>query len=293
MKHLPLLLLGLLTITLANAQDNNLFQSQYQLTRFRRHDTTARIHQWETRFRIPLLQRDSNKLFTAVSYRYINWQQLPSSFGSSAHGIMWQLGWLHQLSHNKSLLVFVQSGLFSDMKDISGKDYRLGLGVRYHVKHSPTLSTGWGITYARQFFGNQIVPFIDVDYRPNRHWQVSGPFPMKPKIKYHVNNRLAAGIQVSGEASSYRLSVATGHRFVQINQWTSLAVLEYRLGKHWQVQAGAGMPLKQHLRLYNDANTTPWTLITIPLGKKVAPVYDISSRGLALQAGIAWSLGKE
>jgi hypothetical protein len=163
------------------------------------------------------------------------------------------------------------------------------VGFRYRYKHSSRLSTGWGLAYSRQFFGNQIIPFIDVDYRPGEKWSISGQIPIRPKVLYHFSTRLRAGIELNGEAASYRLSV-TGRNdhFIQINQWMGLGKLEYQFAKLWQLNVGIGRSFKQSYRLYSDASTTPWTIITIPLGERPDPVQRIDSRGLNIQFGFSF-----
>lgn len=272
------------------AQDKEAASITYGVSRLHYNDTTAATRQLEVKARLPLLHHGGNTLAVGINYKLLSPDDFPAGFGNELQGISAQLAWIMRLDDRKSITVFTQAGLFSDMQDISAKDLRYGLGIRYRVRHSDKLATGWGLAYARQFFGNQLVPFIDLQYTPNQHWSISGQFPIKPKVLYHFNERLAAGLEVSGDGSSYRLSHSkTDDQFIQMNQWAALARLEYRFAPSWLLTLGLGSNLRQSYRLYNDASNVPWTIITVPLGDRDEPVREIKSKGLQLQAGIAFS----
>lgn len=272
------------------AQDKEAASITYGVSRMHYNDTTAAVRQLEVKARLPLLHHGGNTLAVGINYKLLSPDDFPAGFGNELQGISVQLAWIMRLDERKSITVFTQAGLFSDMHDISAKDLRYGLGIRYRVRHSDKLATGWGIGYARQFFGNQLVPFIDLQYTPNQHWSISGQFPIKPKVLYHFNERLAAGLELSGDGSSYRLSHSkTDDQFVQVNQWAALARLEYRFAPSWLLTLGLGSNLRQSYRLFNDASNIPWTIITIPLGERDEPVQEIKSRGLQFQAGVAFS----
>lgn len=272
------------------AQDNDLATGNYSISKLKYNDTSANARQLDVKFRLPLYQKNRNVFFTTIGYKNVAFDDFPGDYTKNLHGIRWQTIWLHRLSNKKSITVFAQAGLFSDMKDVSGKDFRYSAGFRYRYRHSDKLTTGWGMAYSRQFFGNQIIPFIDVSYEPNDKWSLAGQFPIKPKVLYHFNRKVSAGVEVNGEAASYRLSATEeNNQFIQINQWTGLVKLEYQFAKSWKFNAGVGKNFKQSYKLYQDASTTPWTIITIPIGKKPGPVQKIDGQGLDAQIGISFA----
>lgn len=272
------------------AQDRDLASIHYSISKLKYNDTVAHAKQLDIKFRLPLYQKSNNTFLATIGYKNVGLNNFPESYTQNLHGITLQTIWLHKLSNKKSIAIFAQAGLFTDMTDISANDFRYAAGFRYRYKHSDKLTTGWGLAYSRQFFGNQVVPFIDVDYKPNDQWGITGQFPIKPKILYHFNKKLSAGIELNGEAASYRLSATKkNNQFIQINQWTGLGKLEYQFAKAWQFNFGIGRNFKQAYKLYNDASTTPWTIITIPLGEKPEPVQKTDSKGLNVQLGISFN----
>ncbi|MPS72289.1 MAG: hypothetical protein E2590_03975 [Chryseobacterium sp.] len=288
-KHKYLLLMTFLLANGLFAQDRDLLNVNYAVSTLKFNDTVANAKSFDVKLKLPVFQKKQYTIVGIVGYKNLSLQSFPAGYGGNLHGITFQGAWIYKLSDRKSLTFFAQAGLFSDLQDISSKDFRYTGGFRYRVKHSEKLSTGWGLAYSRQFFGNQIIPFIDVDYRPNDKWSITGQFPIKPKVLYHFNDKLSAGIELSADASSYRLSATEkDNQFIQVNQWIGLAKLEYQLAKNWELNIGLGRNFRQSYKLYDDAATTPWTIITMPLGEKAEPIYEIYDNGLNIQVGISF-----
>lgn len=287
----PLLAMLLLSVCRhAIAQERDLVSVNYAISRLEYNDTLANARQLDLKLRIPVYQKHKSTIGVTIGYKNVNLNHFPDNYSTALHGIIFQGAWLYKVTARRSLTLFAQAGLYSDMEDISGKDFRYSAGFRYRFKHSDKLSTGWGLACSRQFFGNQVVPFIDIDYQPNEKWSITGQFPVKPKILYHFSKKLSAGIELNGEATSYRLSATDrNNQFIQINQWTGLAKLEYQFAKAWQLNLGAGRNFKQNYKLYNDASTTPWTIITFPIGDKPDPVRKIENGGWNVQVGISFN----
>lgn len=270
------------------AQDKDLMMLSYGISGLKHRDTIAQSRQLDLKIRFPLYRKNKNTFVGTVGYKHVGLTEFPENYPQNLHSIVLQTAWMHVFNTKKSLTLFAQAGLFSDMKDISSEDFRYTVGIRYRVKHSNRLSTGWGIAYSRQFFGNQIIPFIDVSYEANGKWSVSGQFPVKPKVLYHFCRKLSAGIEINGEAGSYRLSATErDNRFLQINQWKGLAILEYQVARLWQCSIGIGGNFKQSYKLYPDAASTPWTIITIPFGNRDEPIYKLENKGWSLVLGIS------
>lgn len=290
MTRINIFIILLLLACRSAAQDKDLATINYSISKVKYNDTSANARQFDAKFKLPVYQKNKATFAGSFGYKNVSLNSFPNNYAPSLHGFTIQAAWLYKFTDKNSLTLFTQAGLFSDMKDISGKGFRYSVGFRYRYKHSDRLTTGWGLAYARQFFGNQVIPFIDVDYRPNNKWTISGQVPIKPKILYHFNTKISAGIEVNGEAASYRLSATEkSSQFIQINQWTGLAKIEYQFAKSWQFNLGFGKYFKQSYKLYNDASTTPWTIITIPLGNKPEPIQKIDSKGLNIQFGLLFN----
>lgn len=216
MPRITIFIILLLLACRSTAQDKDLATINYSISKVKYNDTSANTRQFDAKFKLPVYQKSKSMFACIIGYKNVSLNNFHNSYTSPLHGFTIQAAWLYKSTDKKSLTLFIQAGLFSDIKDLSGKDFRYSAGFRYRYKHSDRLTTGWGLAYSRQFFGNQIIPFIDVDYRPNDKWTISGQAPVKPKIIYHFNTKISAGIEVNGEAASYRLSATEkNNQFIQ------------------------------------------------------------------------------
>jgi hypothetical protein len=270
------------------AQDKDLINAGYSYTGMKRSDTVSNAVQVDVKVRMPLLNGNKQSILLTWGYKNLTLNGIPALEANNLHGFICQGVWLRKYDGNKSITLVAQVGLFSDMRDVSGNDFRYSGAIRYRIKHSAKLNTGWGLGYARQYFGNQVIPFIDVDYKPNTHWSITGQLPIKPKILYHISDKLRAGLEIAGEATSYRLSAADNNRFIQINQWSCMTRLEYQLFPNWQLNLGMGKNIRHSYKMFEDALTNPWTVITFPLGERAEPIQQIDTKNLCMQLSISF-----
>lgn len=276
----------------AHSQEKDILDLNIRSFYFKKNDSLMNFDQLDFKIKFPITTDKKNTFVGSVNYKNIQFSNISSFIPSNLlHGISLQFFWQTKLTENKKITFFTQFGLFSDMIDINNKDFRYATGVRVKTNHNDKLSLGYGLGYTKQFFGNQIVPFIDVEYKPNEKWSLTGQFPIKPKLLYHFNKKVSAGIELSGDATSFRLSESDhNNNFIQINQWLAASKFEIALTKKWQINFAVGYILKQSIKLYNDDSRSPWTIITFPIGKKIEPISKIeSSNGMNFQLGISFN----
>ncbi len=285
---MPTLVAFALWVARSHGQDKDLANINLGISTVDYRDTSASVRLLDIKYKVPLYHKDKHFAVSTISYKNVALNHFPQSYIANVHGVSLQIAWLYRISGNRSFALFSQVGVFSDLSDLSGKDLRYSAGFRYRIKHSGKLSTGWGLAYARQFFGNQIIPFVDLDYKPSSNWSITGQFPIKPKVLYHFNNKLCAGLEITGDAASYRLSAfERNNEFIQINQWAGLVKLEYRFAPSWQLNVGIGRNFEQAYKRYADASGNSWTIITVPFGPKPSYIEKIGEKGINLQVGIS------
>jgi len=278
---------------LMTGQDLDIVSVNYSISRLKHNDSVASAQQAEVKIRYPLFKNDIHLILGSLGYKNLNLNEILDPELNSVHAVTANLAWQKQLSEKSSFTIVTQFGLFSDMKDISEKDFRYSVGFRYKQTHSAKLKTGYGLGYARQFFGNQVIPFIEVDFRPNKRWSFTGQLPMKPKVLYHFNEKFRVGLELSGDASSYRLSESTFQdNFIQLNQWLLLSKMEYKLAKSLLLSVDLGYNIKQSYRMFENTSNNTWTIFTIPLGKKPEPDAIIDGKGPYCNIGLRFGIFK-
>ncbi|GAA0534409.1 DUF6268 family outer membrane beta-barrel protein [Chitinophaga japonensis] len=291
MKQLFCLLSGLMIPYCSYAQDKELLHISWQYAPFRYQDTAMHTQSLQLRAGFPLYHKGRHLLAGTVSYRNIYFHGLGKELDMPLHGVGLGLAWLYRVDEKHSLSMFSQTGVFSDMKDLSGEDMRIGLGFRYSARHSERLRYGFGLAYARQFFGNQVVPFLEIDYRFTERLRLYGQIPVRPRLEYTLSSRAKMGAGLQMDVSSYRLSAsADASGWIKTTQWAMQGYYQHRLSGRWQVQGSAGLIFRQQFERYADDSPHNWTLFSIPLGDRPAAVQSVQQRGLLLQISLLYSL---
>lgn len=275
----------LLIPAVSTGQDKDVFSLSHDLSSIKSNEASGYYQQWEVRAKYPVFKGKQVLWAGGCTWKQVSIKNIAELPGTTFNGLSAQVFRIQQIGASASFTVFAQAGMFTDWIGVSFNDLRYGIGFRYKRRHSDRLSSGWGLAYARQFFGHQLVPFVEIDYRPSGRWRITGHFPVKPRITYQVSKQFRLGMELQGDASSFRFGPSGEKSILQINQWSALIRAEQIFKKNWTLFAGAGVVIRQSYRVYDDPQAVPWTIITIPLGAKEEPLSNISGKGFCLQFG--------
>ncbi len=212
--------------------------------------------------------------------------------------------WLHSVGislmyHTKttdrtSMTISVQPSIWSDFKNISGEDFRFSTLVHFITKQDEHFSIGWGLAYSYQFFGNQIIPIIDIRYRKNAgNWKIGGALPLRPRIEYDFNNNTAVGFKLEGNYYSYRLSPQLNSQYLFYRQWDAGFYFDQRLTGKLYLTAGVGYAYKRSLQIFNKDQTIPLSFFGNRVAKEFTPSYNNQSNGMVYKIGVQFRLFKE
>ncbi|MBB4802131.1 hypothetical protein HNP37_002204 [Flavobacterium nitrogenifigens] len=284
----------LLLITAAGnciAQDKELIDINYSTAKLKYNDTTSQSGMLNAKFRVPLYYNDGNIFMASVDYRHVTLSSFPEYYSGPLQGASLLLLYNRKISDKNSIALIARFGLFSDFKKAHSRDFQYGFGINYDIKYSEEFKTGFGFFYARQFFGNQIVPFMNIDWKIGEKWRLTGRLPIKEKLLYQFSAKISAGIELALENSSYRLTENEAeNNFIKITDCAALAKFEYKFSKSWQLNLAGGVGLIQRYEIYDESSDGSWSIFTIALNKKEKPLQEIKSRGFTGQIGISYNL---
>jgi len=254
-------------------------------------DTIGHVRQIDIKVTSPIWQSTKSRLSGTLSYNNVSLNDFPAVFGADLQGLSFGLNWTGIINPNEALIIFGQAGIYSDMKNLSSDALRERLGFIYLNKHSDRFSLGLGLSYGKQFYGNQLIPVIAVIYHfDNEHWRLSGAFPESPKLTYNLSGRSALNLQISEQFASYRLTAAgDSGAFIKDTKVTSLFTYEYKFSKLCSLAAGVGYNMRQKYELYKDGDSSQWYFINTPIGNKPMPVTSIVHNGLQFHIGLAFN----
>ncbi len=243
-----------------------------------------------------LLSRKHDKVWTAaISYKNLLTQNNTSVINDLwLHSVGVSFSYRTKTSDKTTMTITVQPSIWSDFKDISGEDFRFSTSVRFITKKDNHFSIGWGIIYSYQFFGNQIVPIIDLSYRMNTgNWRIGGALPFRPRIEYAFNNSTAIGFRLEGNYYSYRLTPQLNSQYLFYRQWDAGLFIDQKISGKLYITAGAGYAFNRSLQIFDKDQTVPLSFFGNRVAKKYTPSYSNQSDGMVYKVGIQLRLFKE
>ena len=180
-------------------------------------------------------------------------------------------------------MVFAQAGMHADFKSISGADFLYSLGSRYTVVYNPNLTIGYGLIYARQFFGHQLNPLLFVDYKVNNRLRISGMLPIRPKISYQLTNGVTLIAEMTGNQRTFRISEDDKGNYLRSVGWNLSSSVDFLIAKHHLLSLGMGYNWGTTLQVYSNADHNNWTLFTFPIGNRAEPLKKMSMKSFRLE----------
>lgn len=203
------------------------------------------------------------------------------------HSVGVSLTYTDRINDQTIMSITAQPSIWCDMESISGDDVRFNAMVHFITKKSETFSLGWGLAYSYQFFGNQIIPIIDVRFKKNTvHWRIGGALPLRPRIEYVFNKNTSIGFKMEGNYYSYRLSPQLNSQYLFYRQWDAGLFLDQRISGKWYFTASSGYAFNRSLQIFDKDQTLPLTIFGGKLDKKFTPAYSNQSTGFVFKIGV-------
>ncbi|PZR21908.1 MAG: hypothetical protein DI535_27370 [Citrobacter freundii] len=260
----------------------------YEPSRLKNDTTNGALKNISVFVNLPVMNREKVKMGGRIGYQHVQITDLGAALDHSLTALEGNLFRLRKLDERHQLHFTIQAGIYSDFKDLQTDDLRYRLSFSYLVKHSESFSTGWGMAYARQFFGHQINPFILINYQINEKLKLSGLFPIRPVLTYQLSKRFSWVNELTGTVQSFRLSDNGNDQrngFIQLSGWKILSSGKMLVGKRHLFSAGIGFALRQNTSYYEDDGSRNWKLFTFDLSEKNPPVRSVNTKGVSFMIG--------
>ncbi|WP_228238631.1 DUF6268 family outer membrane beta-barrel protein [Allomuricauda sp. M10] len=250
---------------------------------------SGHISHLEGQLVFPILKEKGVGLATGIAPQALLLENLPMEIGTR----LFELGIpiVAKLKGNGRNEYFLAGkiSLNSDLENITIRDIIFGMGVGMQRKFSDDLTLGIGLGYAHQFFGNQLIPLLDFDYRITHKLSIYGRFPMQGTLAYSSSIKSTLGLEWNLNASSYGIGKETDEgSFVRVRNLNGGLFYSYQLLEHWKVKITGGMGA-QKFESFQNKQTGTWTIITIPLSDREEPLETYTNRAMQFQIGLLYA----
>ncbi len=159
---------------------------------------------------VPIKISEKSIWYNSLNYFYSHVSDdeiMPTNIANpiNLHGIILRTGLYKKFSRDRGIQIFFSPRLMSDFQNINKTHFQYGGMILYENRYSDKLKMGFGVMYNQEFFGPYMVPLINLDWKLNERWSISGLLPIYVKIKYEINERLNVGFSHFGLTTSYRM----------------------------------------------------------------------------------------
>ncbi|WP_318342840.1 DUF6268 family outer membrane beta-barrel protein [Flagellimonas baculiformis] len=247
------------------------------------------VSQWEARVVLPIKRGDKLMLFTGLHYNGQSLENFPMNIGDRIYLVEVPSGLRMKLNDTDNLFLASRISLGSDLEDISSEDFTFSLGVGINRKISEKLTMGLGIGYSHQLFGNQLLPFVNFDYKPKEQIHFNGKFPIEGKLTWSMGSRNSVGMEWNIGVNGFRLSEEDfNSEYIRHSNLNSGLFYQYRLYKGLHLKLSGGV-IGQKYQRFGKGDSNGWTIVTIPLSNQHEPLEELESKGLFVQMGLFYS----
>lgn len=270
-----------------SAQDGSPFSVNYGHSPLE--NDGAVVSHWDATVLLPIAHGVNSNMAGGFQYSVLVLDDFPLDIGHKLHTLGIPLGARIKLNDRDKLFLATKILVGSDLEDISGEDFIFSVGAGVVRKMSEKFSIGLGLGYSRQFFGNQLLPFMDFDARLSDKLHLKGRFPLQGNIAYDTGTKSAVGWEWGLGAKSFRLSESDyDSGYVRYSHVNGLLFYRYKIFGGFHVKVSGGF-MGQRYQWYNDGDSGGWTIVTIPLSDEQDPIEELESSGLILQIGLFFS----
>ena len=238
----------------------------------------------------PAVLSEKSVWYSSLNYFYWgvnNDEEMPQDIMNPirVHGFILRTGLIRELDNGRSLQLIFAPRFMTDFKNVSSDHIQLGGIVTYGKRYSDKLKLGFGALYNQEFFGPNLVPLIDLDWKLNDRWSISGLFPVYGKVKYRFSDRLDGGWSHFGLVTTYRLGDSNYEGdYIDRRSIDETLYARYRLFGDFFLEGRFGYSLGRSYTQYDADQKVDFTLPMISIGD------DRVAKGASIHDGFIASL---
>mgnify|MGYP003933264357 CR=1 FL=1 len=238
----------------------------------------------------PAVLSEKSVWYSSLNYFYWgvnNDEEMPQDIMNPirVHGFILRTGLIRELDNGRSFQLIFAPRFMTDFKNVSSDHIQLGGIVTYGKRYSEKLKLGFGALYNHEFFGPNLVPLIDLDWKLNDKWTISGLFPVYGKVKYRFSDRLDGGWSHFGLVTTYRLGDSNYEGdYIDRRSIDETLYARYRLFGDFFLEGRMGYALGRSYTQYDADQKVDFTLPLISIGD------DRVAKGASIHDGFIASL---
>jgi len=234
----------------------------------------------------------TDKLVWYNSLNYFYWQvdndeNMPVEIQNpiQVHGFILRTGVYYRFDESRSLQVLFAPRLMTDFVHNDTDNLQWGGLAVYDKRYHERLKIGFGLLYNQEFYGPNFVPLINVDWKVNQKWSITGLLPIYGKLKYQFNERFDAGWSHFGLVTTYRLGAeANIGDYIERRSIDETIYARYQLFGNFFLEGRFGYAFGRSYKQYDADQKMDFSLPLIEVGD------DRTAKNISFEDGFIGSL---
>jgi hypothetical protein len=201
------------------------------------------------------------------------------------HGFILRTGIIQELKNGHTLQLILAPRFMTDFRNVNTTHLQFGAIATYGKQQNEGLRLGFGALFNQEFFGPNLVPLIDLEWKLNHKWTLVGLFPVYGKLKYQVHQKLDLGWSHFGLITTYRLGDPSYEGdYIDRRSIDEALYARYQLFGDFFMEARVGYSFGRSYTQYASDQKVDFTLPLISIGD------DRRARTASVQSGFITSL---
>ncbi len=274
MKYILSLFVGLALMT-ANAQNyidiGSISYANTPQNKFENSSEQSRVGELDLKLNFPLVINEKNVLLAGLYVNRVQVKLDPNISGNTnLNSINLLLGLNHTYSEKWSATYVLLPKISSDLYELSGKDFQLGLLSLFNYKKRSNLNYKIGIYANTERYGLSIFPLLGFYYHsPDKKFETNITLPYFANVNFQLFEKTNVGLNFDGLGSSYnmnkRLYIDKETYAVKSSQ-ELFAYLMFQLGNSFYVRPKLGYSIFRTYEVFENNDKVDFSFASFEVG---------------------------
>ena len=243
------------------------------------------ISNFDARLSLPIIAKPSGILLGGIAYstrpdniqgrRDIDLRLSTFSFN---------LSYLRPISPSTRMLISLNTGMYSDFKDISSEDFNTSALALFFKSGKNGFSYSYGFAYIRNFYGNAVLPFFGFSKRVSPSITFNLMNPLTPSITYAYSSTVTYGIEGMIRSQDYRLTDDFQSLVYVDRSFSTAPFVDLKMNNFSSFSFKLGYNFLQNVKVYKDIHNASAKWYTFSNDEE--PLYSSKTTGVFFEAGI-------
>lgn len=298
MKYYFLLLLGFTFINI-NAQNYidivKLSYSNTPLNKFENSQEKTNVAQYALELNFPVVLNEKNTLLTGIfsNRTHLKFDSDNANY-LNVNTIGLKIGLNSIYSDKWSATYLLLPKLSSDLTDVSGDDFQLGIVGLANYKKRENLKFKFGFYFNTETYGSLFVPLIGLYYlSPNNKFETNLTLPIKFDVNYLLSKIVSVGMNFDGLGSSYNLNeviYTPNGEYLTIKSNELFGYFRFKIGASFNIKTKVGYSFYRTSELYSDDDHIDYAIASLNVGDNRAPLNNNFKDGAIFKIELLYTL---